>query len=813
MPGPSFGVLIAAALAMALAGYLAGSRHRDDMTIAVRNVEQAHATLQQLNEDLARQKESVLQVQNDLIKRQSEEWALREELRKLEEAEAEEFQAANVKAQGVPEPLRSYLPCRPPSRLPVADLPIYFVVIGVEGAGHHAMEAVWHDLSKFYDFELVTYNPGLHSFAKHPNVSRAYQFPSAELQKHRNQFTNFLRKPTVAGKKLIIDSRNSYPMGFGVGSLGHPDLTYLAQLDGELFDLRVLIVYRDPTACVLSSVRRFKVKEFQYKNFQYQARSVQESLTVINNGISQLTCGKFHVMRYESFIENPNSQAAPLSQLLSVNEGLLRKCFKQLHAPKPKASSDEVNAMKEHLKRFFHIQEHLWPILTGARDVPRLHIEREPLHPISTGSKKDASANAPAPPPPQIDSRNGAKNQGKPASSSKGLQPATRDKYLRIRWFKHLGFNNMRFIMEMALNLGALLQRKVMFPPTLRMRRCVDPVRCAIAPGCTEIEERDGPKYWCPLTAFVDEDALVRSGAVIVDSDNEFIRGKKQNHVKDAFGLIYSEETLWLERLPDNVKGHLRPDHTASHELASMLYWRYHLGCELSYFRIKPESWTSRSKAKQIYGFVDEYGEDESDVLFLDGTPHHIGLTPTFWSSEESLMQSSAIWEAGLVYNREIQRIAHTIKQQLTHTVSTTGSYVCVHLRRGDFVDAKWLGDAEDLGFVANNIRKVLHADEPFYLATDEQDPTILADLRAMGGRQWTDFEHLFTEADFPDSFPYLGFEDYIGLVEQMVCGEARLFLGSKCSSFSGGIFNLRRKLVGDSRALTVVSKNLGGDE
>ena len=54
-----------------------------------------------------------------------------------------------------------------------------------------------------------------------------------------------------------------------------------------------------------------------------------------------------------------------------------------------------------------------------------------------------------------------------------------------------------------------------------------------------------------------------------------------------------------------------------------------------------------------------------------------------------------------------------------------------------------------------------------------------------------------------------LGFEDYVGLVEQSVCSEARLFIGSKCSSFTGGILNLRRKNNGDTLYYSTTGKLL----
>lgn len=117
---------------------------------------------------------------------------------------------------------------------------------------------------------------------------------------------------------------------------------------------------------------------------------------------------------------------------------------------------------------------------------------------------------------------------------------------------------------------------------------------------------------------------------------------------------------------------------------------------------------------------------------------------------------------------------------------------------------------------------------------------TATSGLREIGARTWKDFKADFTQKAFgqpatflgllegvethrpptisvltlpplPSPSPFstpTGFEDYVGLVEQMICANARLFLGSKCSSFTGGILNLRRKLVGDTTYRTVVSKS-----
>eukprot|EP00040_Diaphanoeca_grandis_P043966 m.269621 g.269621 ORF g.269621 m.269621 type:complete len:111 (+) comp85439_c0_seq1:92-424(+) len=84
------------------------------------------------------------------------------------------------------------------------------------------------------------------------------------------------------------------------------------------------------------------------------------------------------------------------------------------------------------------------------------------------------------------------------------------------------------------------------------------------------------------------------------------------------------------------------------------------------------------------------------------------------------------------------------------------------------------------------------------YMATDEQNTSTLEMFRDIGVRTWADFSTTMFEQVEGKHAKMIAFEDYVGLVEQMVCAKARAFVGSKCSSFTGGILNLRRKYMND---------------
>ena len=742
--------------------------------------------------------------------------------------------------------LRSRLPCRdagkaswpkPPGNVPPpppGPLPIYVAVIGVEGAGHHALETVWHGLEKFYNLHFMGYNAGVHAMAKPAEASRAYQFASPDFLRYREAIANLLKKPWVRDKPLIFDSRNSYPMGFGVGALAHPDLVYLAQLDGDLIDLRVVVLYRDPVASVLSSVRRFKVDEFQYKNYQFQARAVQESLSLINNALPFLPCGKFAIFPYEDLVQHPHQHAQTLAQLIGVRKVHLEASFSDLKPPSKKHVEDLHDEAHTHLGEFFKRQRRLWPLLAGERPIPAVNIRRGLAPELgAAGAQGEQPANGGEQPGQDGGQADGGQNkgqgdggmqhqdhgdhavQGHAAPDTLDDRVVAEDRFLQINWFLHLGFNNVRFIMEMAFGMAHQLQRRLLLPSHLRMRRCLDERLCQEGP-CEVRTRGQDVSYWCPLTMFLEESNLIEKGrGLIVKDFAAFARTLRASdgpesvdHMAHAFKDVYDDGQLWIDRLPAG----LQPDAFDSEhrylvaDSGAVDIFRYHLGCELSYFKVVKKQWDVAAHP-HIRVFADAFRSDHA-LLHLDGTPHKIGLTPFVWSSSAAAEAAQKDWGEAVVYTDAVVAYAEAIAAELLRRAKAS-SYVCVHLRRGDFVSAGWLGKAQDLGLVQANIEAAMTAGEALYLATDESDEDTLAGLRGIGAKRWSDFEQTVQGVGKKlggQAATYVGFEDYVGLVEQMVCGKARVFLGSQCSSFTGGILNLRRKLLGDTTYHTVVS-------
>lgn len=244
-------------------------------------------------------------------------------------------------------------------------LPKFVFVAGVEGSGHHALKDVWHSLKEHgTSLELIVYDQLFHSLGIENHAS--YHYSSIRLETYRKNMAPVFAKAQQAGITMVIDAQNSYPMGMGAGSLAHPDLLALQQLDGELFDLRVIVLYRDPVSATLSAVRRFRDNAvYSYKNYNYQARLISESLMTLNNALPALSCGHYMMIQYKELVAAPLNFIGPIGELLEVPEKHLQNSFLGVKLPAPRVDSSGVAAQRASLTTFFDQYARLWPFLSG----------------------------------------------------------------------------------------------------------------------------------------------------------------------------------------------------------------------------------------------------------------------------------------------------------------------------------------------------------------------------------------------------------------------------------------------------------------
>ncbi len=242
-------------------------------------------------------------------------------------------------------------------------LPIFIFVAGIEGSGHHALKSIWHHLQKKIDIKLIVYDQLFHSFGIENHAS--YHYSSVDKETHFGTLKKVFDEAKQNGQ-IVIDAQNSYPMGKGAGSMAHPDLLMINQFDGVLYDLRVIILHRDPSSSVLSAVRRFQDDgEYSYKNPQFQARMVTESMTHLNNVMPLLTCEKYMVLNFEAFVKQPIKLVPTLASLSGIPANHLKDALETIKKPEKK-HSNQADEARELLKEYFLIQEVQWPLLAKS---------------------------------------------------------------------------------------------------------------------------------------------------------------------------------------------------------------------------------------------------------------------------------------------------------------------------------------------------------------------------------------------------------------------------------------------------------------
>eukprot|EP00048_Salpingoeca_helianthica_P018789 m.243116 g.243116 ORF g.243116 m.243116 type:complete len:770 (+) comp26966_c0_seq1:53-2362(+) len=696
-------------------------------------------------------------------------------------------------------PTAPSLKCAPPRQYidPELMLPIYLLVIGVEGTGHNAMETVWSILSQFYDTAILTFDAHFHGIHAAPNVSRGYHCTTISREYSRFLVKEYLRMPRIRGKQLVIDARNSFPEGFGASSLAHPDILHLASFDGELFDFRAIVLTREHTASVVSSVKRFftpttdthtntnthadtntnankeedQTKDDQaFKNHLFQARATERLLSLINNNVELLPCGKTLHIPYETLTgDNTTSLAEPLARLLSVSLDHINASLTLIHKNKgiaqtAKVASNEVQT----LNRFFSLQRVLWPALTGP---------------------------APSITPSVVSHTLVPRNKRRPITAPplNGREGAGATKYLMIDCQRHLGFNNMLFVMEMGLYLARMLGRRLAFNGFLRMRRCEDKVLCNKS-SC----QAYGGEYECPLGLFLDMKQMNEVGIDWYRDEKDLLDRYSAFHDLTAFDTMYAETSLVIDHVPT--------DPTTGSPRVSFPYYQIKFTCELVPTKIYRHTYNhtiARATNTTLIDFVAKYAHIQETILYLHGTPHRVGLTPVLWASERALHEARGLWHELHIYNTGVTALGRQLVGLILGRAKAD-SFTCVHLRRDDFTDLGWNKKALDLTKVIARINQHRRSGEGLYIATDEERLERLAPLRDLGAVFWADFASVMRADKNAAEVAMLGFKDYVGLVEQSACVKARSFLGSHCSSLTGTIVNMRRELKGEGVVIPV---------
>lgn len=153
---------------------------------------------------------------------------------------------------------------------------------------------------------------------------------------------------------------------------------------------------------------------------------------------------------------------------------------------------------------------------------------------------------------------------------------------------------------------------------------------------------------------------------------------------------------------------------------------------------------------------------------------------------DERLLGEVVDWlSSGLHYTERIFRAAELAVEAL----GGLGSYAALHVRRNELQYKDMFIDASAS---YANVRRLLRTNETVYIATDETAEGFFRAfeqgghrVRRLGPELRRAYAHLYPSRDDPP-------EKYEGMIEQVVCSGARLFVGTSMSTFSSYIFRLR---------------------
>ncbi|KAG0330083.1 hypothetical protein BG000_011837 [Podila horticola] len=220
-------------------------------------------------------------------------------------------------------------------------------------------------------------------------------------------------------------------------------------------------------------------------------------------------------------------------------------------------------------------------------------------------------------------------------------------------------------------------------------------------------------------------------------------------------------------------------------------------------------------RIENYVGVKQELDALDAKIVSVEGQFHTAGWIPLIYSDLESALRYRSMAVSHLRYTPAVEEATEHLLQQLRHRLGPSlpalqqGSFLdnhgaepwfplSMHIRRGDFItdqygwqefDEAWMKTLVDNAI--STVFSPLSNDLPaiFYLATDESSPAILDYFHSVGAILFEDLIDDAFEARFGHLIVY---DDWIGLVEQLICARAKKFYGTMTSSFTSGIVNLR---------------------
>jgi len=235
----------------------------------------------------------------------------------------------------------------------------YVFVMGVEGAGHHAVCPLLKMLLQKHGYEART--------------APINMFGREKLLSMENWTSKFLAETqSWCPSGVCLNCLDSFPYERPIKASASPDFARMAALHEKgLIDLRVVAIMRNISDCVFSALRRFPSDAVQAVAF---SRQFLTEVVRNTDAWSRSHCERLSTLRYENLVTKPESvvdglvhalglsvNGKPRSQMLSVAEVYKHDVVKGMHG---REYRDDDPAMYDRVASWLNEREDfLWPEL------------------------------------------------------------------------------------------------------------------------------------------------------------------------------------------------------------------------------------------------------------------------------------------------------------------------------------------------------------------------------------------------------------------------------------------------------------------
>eukprot|EP00897_Mesotaenium_endlicherianum_P007667 jgi/Mesen1/6929/ME000036S06257 len=257
------------------------------------------------------------------------------------------------------------------------ELPIFYFLAGVEGAGHDFFERFFGYLPANISF--VRFEPDLHlTWDEHQKVDSTRpegleECPLMPYTRHAHDFGMQMAarlQSQVGSNGLYFRARDPFPMGRVRTPLARPDLTSLALFDGVLYNLKVLAIVRNASKAVAWSVER----NFHADDVGLQVRLIEDSLVYLDASLRMLPCSSYAAIDFEMLVTHPEQISRQLSRFLAaptVGEDDVRRALKSARSAWVAPPDDLLPEFSgASVDTFFDARAGMWPLMTACSRVP-----------------------------------------------------------------------------------------------------------------------------------------------------------------------------------------------------------------------------------------------------------------------------------------------------------------------------------------------------------------------------------------------------------------------------------------------------------